>query len=457
MSMQRPPSSPIGTTTPDATSPITRLAHFLIYLLFFLSPLSSYYYQIMSVAIHRYLLLASIIMGLTLLFLLSIGQNRHQWRFIITTFRPHFPILGLLLALLLLSCLSITVVPWGAPLVRSISIILSLGATVAVIISVFWFRPKWRGIQVAIGASLMMQSLIALRQFAFQRSLGLQILGEATYIAAPGNPILFAGDTYILRATGLVNNPNSLAAFLLTGAFLFIVPEWNRRSRIVHFLVLSLTLASAFVTYSRSGWLGYTLSLVLLTAVSRLSPSAIDNLRRQIGVAWLVTIVVIGSGFFMSRNVITSRTNPDSNRYETRSVSQRIHQYPYALRTIRDHPFFGVGIGNSSHFARQTLTDAQIDEISATIHNIPLLIAAEIGIAGGVIWIAVLLLPLCYLWKPKTRNGLALTGALVCFLFIDMFVLFSWRSVGGFLYHWMLIGMWSLENRSVDIAPSVNL
>ena len=74
---------------------------------------------------------------------------------------------------------------------------------------------------------------------------------------------------------------------------------------------------------------------------------------------------------------------------EAQSIDERQRDAALAVAIIRDAPLTGVGLGDYLAAAQRLDADA------ARVHNVPLLVAAELGLPGLVIWACLLYTSRC--------------------------------------------------------------
>jgi O-antigen ligase len=113
-----------------------------------------------------------------------------------------------------------------------------------------------------------------------------------------------------------------------------------------------------------------------------------------------------------------------------------------ALEIFAAHPLTGVGVSQSIVVTRDLL-DTPID----WIHNVPLLIAAELGVGGGVL-IGLMLIALGAIgvqrWRMRTIAlwQALVGGALIALVIVMQFDHYVWTAAqGGLLWAW-LVGWW---------------
>ena len=105
--------------------------------------------------------------------------------------------------------------------------------------------------------------------------------------------------------------------------------------------------------------------------------------------AWVLVPIAAGAAFvmFYGRQLAT-RFFDLNTAVEARSLFERLRDVRIAWTLIWDHPWTGVGLGNYLASARQ------IDRSARVVHNVPLLVTAEMGVLGGVLWLWLGLAPI---------------------------------------------------------------
>ena len=237
---------------------------------------------------------------------------------------------------------------------------------------------------------LIIQSTVALGQFLTQHDLGLTSLGEL-----PLNPV-FSGVSVLsargirwLRAYGLTTQSNQLGA-LFAVLLLILIPAWHNQTRprseqFLYNLGISLGAAALFVTFSRSAWIA-CLAGLSIWAVGQRRPwlsawhTHRQTLLRRIGFSLLIFLPAILLALLYGDLVLSRVTNLDQP-LEATSVNDRLTAMELAQKVISLNWVMGVGLGNYADYARQ------LDANAFTVHNIPLLMLAELGLPGGLLWL----------------------------------------------------------------------
>lgn len=321
------------------------------------------------------------------------------------------------------------------------------------------------------------QSLIGFLQFREQGSIGLKILGESPIAAADGgtSKIVVEG-VKIVRAYGTFPHPNILSAFLLLGlvslcylylkndrplyAGLYDSPRsahYNFRrfmkSRHLYFRLLLaagifLVLLGLALTFSRSAWAIATLVFaILVTLYSSLVTSQgvrpILRLSFLLVTCYLSLVAILGWAILPRAQISPSEP----------AVTARLSYNKLGADLVKNHPF-GVGIGNQVfHSVRNGVYQKLgMDKVWQwqPIHNLYLLVGAEIGWMGFLGFIGFLLV---IIWQ-NFRNGLnlerltvfLLLGSLMAFGLADHFL---WTIEQGRLMLWLAIGLAMAQVRAI--------
>ena len=276
-------------------------------------------------------------------------------------------------------------------------------------------RPR---LLAPIAAVLLIQGAVAAGQFLAQHDLGLVPLGELPlHPAHEGNSVLLARGQPWLRAYGLTIHPNLLGALL--AALLLLALPAARRARGVGrgALLLAVVVGGAglFLSFSRASWLGFAAGLMTWGAlawwegrrptgelnpgkVQRTSESAmhpaggIHPLRRA--APWLVGAALLGLLLFAYRDLVFSRLFALNTPTEAQSITDRQRDAALAVAVIRGAPLTGVGLGDYLAAAQRLDADA------ARVHNVPLLVAAELGLPGLVLWAWLMAAPFWLRLRP---------------------------------------------------------
>jgi O-antigen ligase len=279
---------------------------------------------------------------------------------------------------------------------------------------------------------LGIQAVIGLGQFMIRSPLG--IPGE---LALPVNISASASFSYNglrwLRAYGMTFHPNVLGGFLGVGLLLSLAMlSWRWFTPLFWLLGIGM-----LATLSRSAGL-FCVLLLPVTAVWLIQKE--PRLRRQI----LITLggaLGVGIIFIIALwGVFLRRVNPLSTNAEMTSLSGRGELIRLALKAIASDPVTGIGAGNFPFYI--SCSDSPVQR--HPVHNIPLLLAAEIGTLGGILWYMLWLIPPLMLfkrWRSLSIWAIPLTAAWFFLGLISLWDYYPWGLENGRLLSVFLLAL----------------
>jgi O-antigen ligase len=247
------------------------------------------------------------------------------------------------------------------------------------------------------------------------------------------------GIEHIDRATGTTLASHSLGLYL---AMLLPYPlvlsfsrSLGRPLRLLSMAFFVLGLAALVITFSRSAWLSCALSLSVAWAVYLWWG------ERHV-LAWtLVLLAALLVPAPWAVDVILARftTAP------AEVLTARFDQFQVALDVWSHHPLFGFGAGNYVYAMRAYSN--QSHEEDAIVHNVFLLLAAEMGLFGVVAFYGLIAAALSRLWgvikahrDPTCRVALAVLTGLVAYL-LDGLTDPLFREPVVYLMFWFSLGL----------------
>ena len=267
------------------------------------------------------------------------------------------------------------------------------------------------------------EGLLAIYQFISQKSLGLYKIGEGHLSKAiTGVSKIVSGGTTYIRGYGTFPHPNLLSAFLVIGLLIcvyLLLQAKNSISKTFLSLAILLNTFGLAVSFSRAGYLAYAIGLLIFFGyLFYMEPvKKISHISKHLRLAAAVTVLSIIIALIAFRPFLLTRATVTDD-----SSLQRIFYAKIALRIIKDHPVFGLGIGESilhmQEYSPIKLWTYQIQPI----HNYFFLAGAELGIPGMLILVWIFLSHLWGLIKSKlTTYNLLLTTILICILVLMQF------------------------------------
>lgn len=258
-------------------------------------------------------------------------------------------------------------------------------------------RPR---LTAAIGVVLLIQGSVAIAQFYLQHEIGLRWLGEPILdLGVEGTSVLWARGQNWLRGYGLTSHPNVLGTILCIGLLLYLPQavrrtQWSLPQQLFFILVSVIGVSGLFLTFSRAAWLAFAAGILTWcflwwrqqqrreqTARLIVRPQgskALFGLILALPILWL---------FVSYYDLAFSRILNLDSEIEATSISERVGSAEIALQLIMTYPVWGVGLGRFVEAAQMIAPD------STQVHNVPLLVAAELGIIGLLLWLWLVLAP----------------------------------------------------------------
>ncbi|MGH2543078.1 MAG: O-antigen ligase family protein [Ardenticatenaceae bacterium] len=288
---------------------------------------------------------------------------------------------AILSPLLGLPILAFLTAPWAvAP---SFALYSALRWLLTALVYVALVRPEVpfaRGLLVfALG--IVAQTLLGIAQVVTQGPLGLP--GElALEPALSGAAILSVGGTRWLRAYGMTFHPNILGGYIAVG-LMVTLPLLRGRLTWLLWWLLGVGL---LLSFSRAAMLALLLVLPFVAGWMFWGNPA---LRRPLAIALGGALVAVLLASLPLAGQIVTRLRPSATWTEARSLDERGDLLGVALTFIAERPLTGVGAGN---FA-VAIAEMRIPELPQPVHNVLFLLAAEIGLLGGMLWLLLWLTP----------------------------------------------------------------
>jgi len=281
-----------------------------------------------------------------------------------------------------------------------------------------------------VALAALVQSGIAIAQYAMQGPLGLRLLGEingfSLFHVASGRKWLFDfaniyAPATIIRASGTFPHANVLGGFLSISMLalysFFSMPRW----RLLSALLIPIQFFAMSLTFSRSALFSWMLGTLVWFGL-QMKKNGFRTTVRDPGIRLLFSSICVS--FVFSFAVLYEQISQrggivNYNLTAQGSDAQRIQFQNVALEIIKDHPLHGTGF--------QQLSVRSIDYVrnnpnyfqSGATHNIYLYLAAETGLFSLA---AFLFFILSLLWaalkSPGNPHLASLTAIFIAFLFI---------------------------------------
>lgn len=266
-------------------------------------------------------------------------------------------------------------------------------------------------------AGAVIQALLGIYQFLFQSSFALTLLGMAEHDpAALGTAVVEFGDQRWLRAYGGLPHPNVLGGYLAI-AIAVAIAVWQKVQgwqRLILQSSIFVLLTGLFFSFSRAAWIAA--AVVVLIGLMR----PVGQIRRVLVVGWIVLLV----GIYWP--LVCARVMP-VERLEVKSRVERVEGIQESWELIKKHPVLGVGIGNYTQAVGELRLGDPLYSYQP-VHNVFLLIWAEIGIVGLLLFLGALY------WAAKRSKLL-----LVLFILL-LFDHYLWSLPFGVFLLWGVLG-----------------
>lgn len=349
----------------------------------------------------------------------------------------------------------------GLPLRNTAFQLLSLGVVWFVYLFIVNERPK---LTWPLALVVFIQGGVGVAQFVLQHDIGVAALGElALDPEVRGVSVLMTAEGQRwLRAYGLTGNPNLLAA-LLTLLLLLLLLDLAKLHGVRRVLLVAawgVGVLGLLATVSRAAWLAFGVGLVvwalgtwLRTSTPGSNATNRPTRSRARRVAWVLAPIAAGAAFviFYGKQLAT-RFFDLNTTVEARSMFERLRDVRIAWTLIWDHPWTGVGLGN--YVASAQL----IDRSARVVHNVPLLVTAELGVLGGLLWLWLGLAPILTAvrgWMGGRRELVFQLAPWVALFTISLFHPLPWINTGWrtAILLALLMGTWARAVQSNDRPP----
>jgi len=332
-----------------------------------------------------------------------------------------------------------------------------------------WFVLRihfdWLKLGISWVAAGVVQSIFGIYQFFSQNILSNKWLGLAAHQPdVLGDLVVETAGGRFLRAYGAFPHPNMLAGFLVVAlliifGFLF----WFYNNRKHHILGIILSVASVAIicfglilTFSRSAWLTFVLTFLMLIAVS-IWPKNKYRLRILSHITvWIILLVAFS--IFLVPEIWQTRLVA-SGRLEVKSTQERVEYYKQSIDLIKNHWYQGVGIGS---FTQATYDQDSSKEVwdYQPVHNIYLLVITEAGVFGGLIFLLIVIEFFRRIFGRYLRGFqkhdlfLVYSLAFISLLIIGLFDHYLWSLSFGLLFFWLVLGLWFKVHRQISVDNS---
>ena len=181
--------------------------------------------------------------------------------------------------------------------------------------------------------------------------------------------------TSFFRVTSLFRDPSLYGRHVVLGLAVLVVCLWLRRIDLVPAVALiGLLWAGLYFSYSQSSLAALFVVALGVTIV------AAERRVRWVAVAAAAALALVGAGIAASKVADTSVRKATSDRSRRVELTAKVWVH---------HPLAGVGLGAQPRES-QKLADSFAPLQNFVSHTTPLTVAAELGIVGVVLYVALL-------------------------------------------------------------------
>ncbi|MBI4557996.1 MAG: O-antigen ligase family protein [Candidatus Hydrogenedentes bacterium] len=289
-------------------------------------------------------------------------------------------------------------------------------------------RKQIEYVAATIVLAALIQVLYGITQY-FGISLGLERLGESSQMTTE-----VLGLRTTSRVGAMLGHPNMFASYLVMVLPLAFAMLFARISPMYKGLCLStllLGVVTLILTLSRGGWIGFLCAVMALLVLSFFHPT----LRKQ---AVAVRLFVLAS----LPIIVLALSGPIVKKFtlsDPASVFSRMELMRIAYRMIRQNLWTGVGLNSFTYVLPEyDFSGIVWGEMDPPVHNVYLLVGAEQGIFG-----LLLFLLMCFLIVYTGMKNLKCTDDLL--LTVNIGIL---AGISGVLVQWM--ADWTLRVNAVQ-------
>ena len=342
-------------------------------------------------------------------------------------------------------------------------------------LSILANAPPRRVLIGALVGGMLFQAMIGMAQVAVQGDIGVHdVVDERLKTGIElyelrldpersGVSVVQSGGVRYLRPYGVSAHPNLLAGVLVMGCLVTLSLPRRTAATVGVIGVWALLL-----TFSRAALGALLIGVGVWGVLLFLSPSnsprkqgedlsPLPRLRGkglgERGLVWMQRIapVIVGAilivipfmGLYYPLISVRSgaATEGSTQSVEAMSIASRAVYRDQAVDLIRENPVRGVGIGNFSWESAWLLQDDWRDLRGDHVHNIYLLVTAELGIVGFSLWAGAILLGsgaiLWRAWQGRLEMAqIGLFAGVIAWLALGWFDHYPWTQFGYLILFW---------------------
>jgi O-antigen ligase len=233
---------------------------------------------------------------------------------------------------------------------------------------------------------------------------------------------------------------------------LFLLHPSNRLMKGLTLLMFLVALVGMLATFSRSGLLGWFIAISVVAFLA-LAGSEVRRLLlfQRIGIVVLIVSILLIAGVVVDPGGASTRGISGVQRYTSENVASgfnyMVDDFEASIPIIRENFVRGVGAGNYPQALTETMSEDKRSLLTVPVHNVFLLTFAEVGIVGGLAWIAITLAPIVWIVQNRRSphfdtRSLIWVGPVLVLLFESLQDSTPWATQDGRVLMWGMLAMW---------------
>lgn len=237
------------------------------------------------------------------------------------------------------------------------------------------------------------------------------------------NSVVEQGMT-IFRPSGTLEDPNAFALYvlMLLPIPLYLLLYSKKMLSQLFFLTASLLgIGAVLISSSRTGYVVLTLLVLFIirSENSKLKP-AFSHIVQHSRAAFFLLLFLLITTLSLLPNIILPRLTGLLEGYQAAVITSRINLAKEAIVIIQNHPVLGVGLnGFVPEMAKTNITGVS-QGFLAEVHNLYLLLAAELGLPGLLIFLLIVAELMRKLKNVRQPVGTALFYGLCVYLLFGL-------------------------------------
>lgn len=311
-------------------------------------------------------------------------------------------------------------------------------------------------ISISFVISMSIHSTLGLYQFLSQNTFAYTLLGLQHHDIWHGSTAIINSEhERWLRAYGGLPHPNIFGGLLLIGLLLSMWLYISRKDRslINSFFFLgasALLFSNVILTFSRTIWIATLLSSAVFFIFALIDTST-KNIQKYIFNTIILLVIILALFTITFPQLFIARKNDTIITHN--SISDRKVYITHAQKSIYQKPFYGTGIGNYTNSVAKNDQYIQPIWYYQPVHNIYILITAEIGLVGFVLFCTLLFYICLTNYKDHKKISLqkmTLLLIVIMLLSISFFDHWIWTSHVGILTLFLFLGLFATKQKTTS-------